>query len=88
MAKCRTSGIPSSASPDGGLYAEELFGEEGFSGVYSLLYHQYPPTRVSGIKRSGSVDVCREWQQETHRHHHLKTRRRWRPAAIPSPDAS
>ncbi|MFI5272472.1 MAG: homogentisate 1,2-dioxygenase, partial [Ktedonobacterales bacterium] len=32
--------------PDGGLYSEELFGEEGFSGNYSLLYHQHPPTRV------------------------------------------
>jgi homogentisate 1,2-dioxygenase len=58
--------------PDGSLYAEELFGEEGFSGVYSLLYHQFPPTRVSAIARHGSV--CHQaWPQETHRHHHLKT---------------
>jgi homogentisate 1,2-dioxygenase len=58
--------------PDGTLYSEELFGEEGFSGVYSLLYHQYPPTRVTAIARHGAV--CRqEWPQETHRHHHLKT---------------
>ena len=58
--------------PDGGLYSEELFGEEGFSGVESLLYHQHPPTRVSKIARQGSV--CRdEWRQEQHRHHHLKT---------------
>jgi homogentisate 1,2-dioxygenase len=59
--------------PDGGLYAEELFGEEGFSGVYSLLYHQHPPTRVTRIERHGAV--CREeWPQETHRHHHVKSR--------------
>jgi homogentisate 1,2-dioxygenase len=58
--------------PDGSLYSEELFGEEGFSGVDSLLYHQHPPTRVSKIARHGSV--CREeWKQEQHRHHHLKT---------------
>jgi homogentisate 1,2-dioxygenase len=58
--------------PDGSLYSEELFGEEGFSGVYSLLYHQHPPTRVSRIARHG--EACRtEWPQETHRHHHLKT---------------
>jgi homogentisate 1,2-dioxygenase len=58
--------------PDGSLYSEELFGEEGFSGVYSLLYHQHPPTRVIRIARHG--DACHsEWQQETHRHHHLKT---------------
>ncbi|HEX9038265.1 MAG TPA: homogentisate 1,2-dioxygenase [Ktedonobacterales bacterium] len=57
---------------DGGLYSEELFGEEGFSGVESLLYHQYPPTRVTRIVRVG--DVCqKEWPQEVHRHHHLKT---------------
>ncbi|WIG61942.1 MAG: Homogentisate 1,2-dioxygenase [Ktedonobacterales bacterium] len=59
--------------PDGGLYAEELFGEEGFSGVCSLLYHQYPPTRVSRIERHSAV--CREeWSQETHRHHHVRTK--------------
>jgi homogentisate 1,2-dioxygenase len=57
--------------PDGGLYSEELFGEEGFSGVASLLYHQYPPTRVSKIERFG-VACEDEWKQETHRHHHLK----------------
>ena len=32
--------------PDGGLYAEELFGAEGFSCSSSLLYHAHPPTRV------------------------------------------
>lgn len=30
----------------GELYHEELFGTEGFSGVSSLVYHLYPPTRV------------------------------------------
>jgi homogentisate 1,2-dioxygenase len=59
--------------PDGGLYAEELFGEEGFSGCYSLLYHQHPPTRVSRIERHGA-DCHEEWPQEVHRHHHLKTK--------------
>ncbi len=58
--------------PDGGLYSEELFGEEGFSGVYSLLYHKYPPTRVTRIARHSAV-CQQEWPQETHRHHHLQT---------------
>lgn len=58
--------------PDGGLYAEELFGEEGFSGMYSLLYHQQPPTRVSAIKSLGKVEQT-EWPQEEHRHHHVRT---------------
>ena len=59
--------------PDGSLYAEELFGEEGFSGCYSLLYHQYPPTRVTRIERYGT-EQPKEWPQEVHRHHHFKTR--------------
>lgn len=58
--------------PDGTLYAEELFGEEGFSGVYSLLYHQYPPTRVSKVERFGAASQ-HEWTQETHRHHHVRS---------------
>ncbi|MFY0642962.1 MAG: homogentisate 1,2-dioxygenase [Bacteroidia bacterium] len=32
--------------PDGELYKEELFSTEGFSNVYSLLYHHYPPTAI------------------------------------------
>lgn len=59
--------------PDGGLYSEELFGEEGFSGVCSLLYHQYPPTRVTKLARYGGV-CQQEWPQEAHRHHHLKSK--------------
>jgi homogentisate 1,2-dioxygenase len=32
--------------PDGGLYQEELMGEEGFSSDSSLLYHRYAPTAI------------------------------------------
>mgnify|MGYP001036397092 FL=1 len=32
--------------PDGGLYAEELMGEEGFSSHSSLLYHRHAPTAI------------------------------------------
>ncbi|HEX8627811.1 MAG TPA: cupin domain-containing protein [Catenuloplanes sp.] len=32
--------------PDGGLYAEELMGQEGFSADSSLLYHQHLPTAI------------------------------------------
>ncbi len=31
---------------NGELYHEELFGTEGFSGLSSLVYHLYPPTKV------------------------------------------
>ncbi|MBO2460601.1 homogentisate 1,2-dioxygenase [Actinomadura violacea] len=33
--------------PDGGLYAEELMGEEGFTSDSSLLYHRYAPTAIT-----------------------------------------
>ena len=41
--------------PDGGLYAEQLFSTEGFSDVYSLLYHTYPPTRIARVDEPYSV---------------------------------
>jgi homogentisate 1,2-dioxygenase len=36
--------------PDGGLYAEELMGQEGFSSDSALLYHRYPPTAISSAE--------------------------------------
>lgn len=35
--------------PDGSLYAEELVSTEGFSSIYSLVYHCHPPTLVKKI---------------------------------------
>jgi homogentisate 1,2-dioxygenase len=35
--------------PDGSLYAEELVSTEGFSSIYSLVYHCHPPTLVKQI---------------------------------------
>jgi homogentisate 1,2-dioxygenase len=40
--------------PDGGLYAEELMGEEGFASDSSLLYHVHPPTAI--IKSEGVTE--------------------------------
>src|ERR1700761_6482213 len=37
--------------PDGGLYAEELMGHEGFTGTASLLYHTHPPTTIKSARR-------------------------------------
>ncbi len=42
--------------PDGELYAEELVSTEGFSSVYSLVYHAQPPTQVSHIDEPYSVE--------------------------------
>jgi hypothetical protein len=41
-------------SPDGSLYAEELFGVEGFTGRSSLLYHVTPPTQTYRIEGTGT----------------------------------
>jgi homogentisate 1,2-dioxygenase len=46
--------------PDGGLYAEELMGEHGFSAESSLLYHRNPPTALTAVDivaRGGHDDV-------------------------------
>jgi len=34
---------------DGEIYAEQLISSEGFASEYSLIYHHYAPTMVSGI---------------------------------------
>ena len=36
--------------PDGSLYKEELVSSEGFSGIYSNLYHIHAPTRIKAVK--------------------------------------
>jgi len=41
---------------NGNLFAEELVGTQGFSGVSSLVYHLYPPTIVSKKGRPYSVE--------------------------------
>jgi homogentisate 1,2-dioxygenase len=63
--------------PDGSLYAEELFGTEGFSGNYSILYYHYPPTRVKKVEQASTdanlYTVHEAWNEGVQRHHHLKT---------------
>jgi homogentisate 1,2-dioxygenase len=34
---------------DGSLYSEQLFSTEGFSDLYSILYHNHPPTMITQI---------------------------------------
>ncbi len=38
------------------LYHEELFSTEGFSNIYSLLYHLYPPTKIRQVGDPFSVE--------------------------------
>jgi homogentisate 1,2-dioxygenase len=40
---------------DGSLYAEELVSTEGFSSLYSLVYHCHPPTLVKDIGKPYTV---------------------------------
>lgn len=48
--------------PDGALYAEELVSTEGFSSMYSLVYHTHPPTIVKALGTPYSVEpkIARE----------------------------
>src|ERR1019366_9392067 len=41
--------------PDGGFYSEQLVSTEGFSNVYSIIYHCHPPTVVAKIGKP--IDV-------------------------------
>lgn len=59
--------------PDGGLYAEELMGNKGFTGPSSLLYHIHRPTQVLRAQEYKPLN----WQPEPHRmlrHRHFRTR--------------
>ncbi|GAC1664294.1 MAG: homogentisate 1,2-dioxygenase [Candidatus Limnocylindrales bacterium] len=58
--------------PDGGLYAEELFGVEGFSGRSSLLYHLTPPTRTHKIEAIRRITL-EAADDDLHRHRLTKT---------------
>ena len=58
--------------PDGTLYAEELFGVEGFTGRASLLYHHTPPTRTHRIEKVRDA-VLEAWEDAPHRHHLVNT---------------
>lgn len=53
--------------PDGSLYAEELVSTEGFSSVYSLVYHTHPPTLVK--KLGDPYDVSPVIAREKHLKH-------------------
>jgi homogentisate 1,2-dioxygenase len=55
--------------PDGSLYKEELVSSEGFSGIYSTLYHIYPPTRIKEVKAAIKYgpQICPEYDlKQTH----------------------
>ena len=59
-------------SPNGSLYHEELIGNEGFSGISSLLYHISPPTIV---RHAGLIEPheLRASSDPSIRHRHFRT---------------
>jgi homogentisate 1,2-dioxygenase len=56
-------------APDGSLYAEELFGVEGFTGRSSLLYHVTPPTRTHRIEPVATMTL--DEADDGYHHHRL-----------------
>ena len=60
--------------PDGALYAEQLVGNEGFTGPSSLLYHVYPPTTVKSARRIRDVKYEAD-ADRTLKHRHFRTAR-------------
>jgi homogentisate 1,2-dioxygenase len=72
--------------PDGGLYAEEVLGTEGFSGIQSILYHYYPPTRVKEFHLCYTRTI-EPLDEPILQHRHFRTQE-VPPRATPSPGAS
>jgi len=60
--------------PDGGLYAEQLMGNEGFTGPSALLYHINPPTTIRSVRRHSEI-VWEADPDRTLRHRHFRTAR-------------
>src|SRR5579863_10196861 len=66
--------------PDGGLFAEELLSTKGFESVYSLLYHERPPTATLDV-RPWERPETRWTLNEPLRNRHFKTQ------ALPAGDS-
>lgn len=58
--------------PDGGIYAEELMGHEGFTGTSSLLYHTHPPTTVKSVRHLRNMELVADTDMSL-RHRHFLT---------------
>ncbi|HXT15121.1 MAG TPA: homogentisate 1,2-dioxygenase [Gemmatimonadaceae bacterium] len=58
--------------PNGGIYAEELMGHEGFTGTSALLYHVHPPTTVKSVRRVKETTFEADPDQ-TLKHRHFLT---------------
>jgi len=57
---------------DNNLYWEELVSREGFSYIYSNLYHVNPPTQIQMVGDLEPIEI-NEWKDK-HKHRHIFTR--------------
>ena len=57
---------------NGRLRYEELLGREGFSDIYSNVYHIHPPTRVSKVGGLKTLEI-KPGGRDAHRHRHMET---------------
>ena len=55
----------------GNLYWEELISREGFSHMYSNVYHIHPPTGMEAVGEFKKKELIAT--DKTHRHHHIRT---------------
>ena len=55
----------------GNLYWEELISREGFSHMYTNVYHVHPPTGVEAVGELKKSEL--KSADQTHRHHHIRT---------------
>ena len=55
----------------GNLYWEELISREGFSHMYTNVYHVHPPTGVEAVGELKKYNL--KAVNQTHRHHHIRT---------------
>jgi homogentisate 1,2-dioxygenase len=58
-------------NPNGGKYYEELVSREGFSSIYSNLYHLHRPTKVKQVGQLEKQKLIQAAKQ--HRHRHVNT---------------
>jgi len=57
----------------GKLYSEELISRNGFSGMYSNIYHLNPPSAVKAIGECRTIHLSNNFTN--HRPHHIDTNR-------------
>ena len=58
--------------PDGGIYQEQLLGNEGFTGPSALLYHLRPPTTIKSLRRLRETAYQVD-PDPTFKHRHFRT---------------